>query len=307
MVVIDAEKHNLNYKQSAIDHGIAALKLKYQGGTNKGASTIISRTTSEVRVDNRREIIDPKTGQKSYLYPGDTYQTSRGEVKIFKGETYVDKKGVLVPRQIKSTKGAEAKDAFDLSSGTAIESVYATHANQLKTLANEARKEAMATEPISYSPSAKKAYAHEVESLRSKLSIAIQNKPMERQAQILADSIVKKKKEANPGMDSSDLKKIKGQALAEARARSGASKQLVDIEPKEWAAIQAGAISNNTLTQILLNTDIDKVKQYAMPRTTTGIPPAKLARAKQMIANGHTQADVADALGISLSTLSKNL
>ena len=307
MVVIDAEKHNLNYKQSAIDHGIAALKLKYQGGANKGASTIISRSTSEERVYNRRESIDPKTGKKVYLYPGDSYTTSKGEVRIFKGETYLNKKGELVPRQIKSTKGAEVQDAFELSSGQVIESVYATHSNQLRALANEARKAAVSTEPIVYSPSAKKAYAKEVDSLRSKLNIAMQNKPMERQAQVLADSIVKKKKDANPGMDSADIKKIKGQALAEARARSGASKQLVEIEPKEWEAIQAGAISNNTLTQILLNTDVDKVKQYAMPRTSYGMSPAKLARARQMVSKGHTQADIADALGVSISTLSKAL
>src|SRR5690606_21658099 len=54
MVVIDAEKHNLNYKQSAIDNGISQLKQKYQGGADKGASTLISRTTSEQRVPTRK-------------------------------------------------------------------------------------------------------------------------------------------------------------------------------------------------------------------------------------------------------------
>lgn len=303
MVVIDAEKHNLNYKQSAIDNGISSLKTKYQGGPTKGASTIISRTTSQQRVFNRRETIDPATGKKVYLYPGDTYTTSKGEVKTFKGDSFVDKDGILVVRQIKSTKGAEADDARTLSSGTLIESVYADHANKLKALANTARKEALGIVPTPYSPSAKIAYKKEVLSLNSKLNIALQNKPMERQAQILANSIVKKKQEANPGMEAPDLKRIKGQALHEARARSGADKQEVVIEPKEWEAIQAGAISTNALKQILLNTNVDVVKQYAMPRTKKGISATQLARAQQMLNTGYTQAEVADAIGISVSTL----
>lgn len=32
VVVIDAEKHNLNYRQSALDNDIPALKNKYQSG-----------------------------------------------------------------------------------------------------------------------------------------------------------------------------------------------------------------------------------------------------------------------------------
>lgn len=303
MVVIDAEKHNLNYKQSAIDNGIAALKVKYQGGATKGASTIISKSTSEARVFNRREVIDPKTGKKSYLYPGDKYTTSTGEVRTYKGDSYVDKDGHLVIKKIKSTKGAETDDAHTLSSGTTIETVYADHANKLKALANTARKEALATKPIPYSPSAKKVYAKEVGDLQSKLNVALQNKPMERQAQILANVIVKKKKDDNPNMTAADLKKIKGQALAEARARSGAEKHQVEITPREWEAIQAGAVSTNTLNQILMNTDSEKVKQYAMPRQTKTVSASKLARARMMLNNGHTQADVADALGISLSTL----
>lgn len=34
MVVIYAEQYNLNWKQSAIDHGIAALETKYQPSEN---------------------------------------------------------------------------------------------------------------------------------------------------------------------------------------------------------------------------------------------------------------------------------
>lgn len=75
MVVIDAEKHKLDYKRSEIENDIASLKRKYQrtvreDGTIKegGASTIISKAKSEQRVDKRRgqATIDPETGKKTY-------------------------------------------------------------------------------------------------------------------------------------------------------------------------------------------------------------------------------------------------
>ena len=54
MVVIDAEKHHLDYKQSEKDNNIAALKVEYQGKSTGGASTIISRAKGEVKVDKRQ-------------------------------------------------------------------------------------------------------------------------------------------------------------------------------------------------------------------------------------------------------------
>jgi DNA-binding CsgD family transcriptional regulator len=75
MVVIDAEKHKLDYKRSEIENDIASLKRKYQrtvreDGTIKegGASTIISKAKGEERVDKRRgqAVIDPETGKKTY-------------------------------------------------------------------------------------------------------------------------------------------------------------------------------------------------------------------------------------------------
>ena len=75
MVVIDAEKHKLDYRRSEVENNIQALKAKYQvtvkpDGTLKtgGASTIISKAKSEERVLKRRgqATIDPETGEKSY-------------------------------------------------------------------------------------------------------------------------------------------------------------------------------------------------------------------------------------------------
>lgn len=294
MVVIDAEKHNLNYKQSAIDNNIAALKLKYQGGTRSGSSTLISKASSETRVDHRKDQIkiDPRTGEKIYEYTNESYTTTKGKIE---------------PRTTISTRMMEEKNAFNLSSGTRMETVYATYANELKALANKSRLLAVNTKPLVYSPTAKETFANEVATLKAKLNIAYKNKPLERQAQLLANKIVTAKRQANPHMEAADLKKIKGQALEEARARTGAKKQRIEITPKEWSAIQQGAISNNTLHQILLNTDLEKVKQLAMPRTSKLMTNAKIARARSMSASGYTPAEIANALGVSTTTLQETL
>ncbi|MDF2800243.1 MAG: hypothetical protein K0S61_146 [Anaerocolumna sp.] len=290
MVVIDSEKHNLNYKQSYIDNGIAELKKRYQGSERSGSSTLISKASSDERVGVRKETIDPKTGKKIYTYTN---------------ETYIDAKGKEQPRTISSTKMAEAQDAFELSSGTPMETVYAQHANKLKSLANEARKASITTQYVPYSPSAKQVYESEVNSLKASLNIALKNAPLERQAQIIGNTIVSMKKSANPNMTKEDLKKIRGQAMAEARTRVDAKKTLVTISDKEWEAIQAGAVSTNILTQILSNTDLDKVKQLATPRTNKGVSDGKQQKAKMMVEAGYTQAEIADALGVSTSTIAK--
>lgn len=289
MCVIDSEKHNLDYKQSAIDNGIGELKAKYQGSARSGASTLISKASSEKRVATRRLTgIDPKTGAKLYEKVEDTY---------------LDKHGKTVQRTIKSTKMAEESDAFKLSSGTRMETVYATHANRMKSLANEARKEAEVSTPLPYNPSAKKAYAKEVATLNNKLNTAYKNKPLERQAQLQANVVFRAKKEANPDMQPDQIKKIKGQALTEARIRVGAKKQQIELTPREWEAIQAGAISGTKLDNILKNANLDQVKSLATPRTKTGISSQKATKARRLLSSGYTQAEVADALGVSVSTI----
>jgi len=294
MVVIDAEKHNLNYRQSALDNGIAQLSEKYQGKKTGGAKTLISRASSEVYVPERKQgyTINPRTGEKIHRETGATYVNARGQT---------------ISKTTKSTKLAETKDAHTLSSGTPIEKIYADHSNSLKALANQARLASHNTKTTPYSPSAKTAYSKEVASLNSKLNIALRNAPFERQAQVFANAIVKQKRDANPDMDRSDLKKIKGQALAEARTRTGARKTKIEITDSEWAAIQAGAISNHKLSQILDNADLDVVKSLATPKRALLMTPTKTSRAHAMLASGYTQAEVAAALGVSLTTLKDSL
>ncbi|QGJ88068.1 hypothetical protein SEA_AVAZAK_92 [Gordonia phage Avazak] len=324
MVVIDAEKHKLNYKQSAIDNGIPQLKEKYQGSAKSGASTLVSKSTSEVRVAKRQMgyRIDPATGEKVYKETGEGYTKRRTlkttDPKTGKKVDVVDPvtgkkvydpsdEGKWVAKTSNSTKGAEAKDAHTLSSGTAVEKIYADHSNRLKAMGNEARKELVATKPTPYSPSAKRVYSREVDSLNAKLNVALKNAPRERQAQVIANAVVRQKRDANPDMQSDELRKVSAKALATARTRTGANKDLVDITPREWEAIQSGAVSNHKLTQILNNADVQKVKKLATPRENPVMTTAKQQRARNLLASGRTPSEVAAILGVPVSTLTSSM
>lgn len=300
MVVIDAEKHKLDYKQSERDNGISALKKKYQGTVDEngryheGAATLISRAKSETSVLKRKgsPIIDKETGEQRYK-------------EVY--EEYTDKNGKVKVRTQASTKMAETKDARTLSSGTPQEEAYADYANNMKSLANRARREMMNTGKIAYSASAKRTYQAEVDSLEAKLNVALKNAPRERQAQILANAAVKAKKQENPDMTKGEIKKANQQALTAARNSVGAKREPILITDREWEAIQAGAISENRLTQIINNVDTDKLRQRATPRATTTLSSAKVNKIASMNASGYTTAEIAEALGVSASTVSKYL
>ena len=306
MVVIDAEKHNLDWRRSARENGISDLKRKYQGGPNAGASTLISRAKGEKRVGERKEIApDKRTGERRYIYTEREYEERKKnpETGLWENTGHIKK------AQSKTTNMADAADAHSLSSGTIMEGIYADHANKLKSLANSARKEALATDAVPYSASARKAYAKEVASLDAKYKNAQKNKPLERQAQLITDTVVKAKKRANPDLadDPDRLKKVQNQALKEARERTGAKKSDFDITDKEWEAIQAGAIHKTRLEAILSAADSDRVKALALPKTEKKIGANVISRAKTMRAAGKTQAEIADALGISTTTVNSIL
>lgn len=300
MVVIDAAKHGLDYRRSARDNGITALKAKYQNSNAGGASTIISRASSDIKTTRYKERsprdggpIDPKTGKKIYVE-----------------ETWTTRSGETVYKQRKSTKLAEADDAYSLVSsngGTKIEAIYADHSNRLKSMANQARRESLRTPSIKRSPSAAKAYSSEVASLNAKLNLAIRNRPLERQAQVIANTTLKMKRQANPEMGPDEVKKVKSQALDAARIRTGAKKSQIIITDDEWKAIQSGAISHSKLDDILRNSDIDRVKALATPKTQVLMSPSKTSRAQAMMALGYPQSEIAEALGVSLSTLERGL
>jgi hypothetical protein len=321
MVVIDSEKHNLDYKASARDNGILDLKKRYQGvhpetGQVRGASTLITRATAQTHPNKRKAA---PTGPD---FPG-RKRIAGGTVDVATGKKLWVDTGEKKPdgsnATFRSKRLAEEEDAFKLVSdadkggkGTRIEQVYASHSNELKALANAARRELVSTENIKYEPSAKKHYADAVASLDSKLNAALKNSPLERQAQVVANRIVAQKRRDNPGMEKDELRKVKGQALTEARIRTGAGKTRLGskdapITDREWEAIQAGAISSHKLEKILQNADIDAIRERATPRTNPVMTPAIESRAKQMVASGYTLSEIADHLGVKLSTLSSSI
>lgn len=303
MVVIDAEKHNLNYKQSAIDNGISALSEKYQNRKSGGAATLISRGSSEIRVPDRKTRIDPTTGVKQHEYTGETYT----KISTNKRTGVTTEREILKTKREKSTKLAETEDAHTLSSGTPIEKLYADHSNRMKDLANKARVAMLAEKSHPYSREANVKYSKEVEQLDAQLNLALRNSPLERQAQVAANAVVNHKKAANPDMDDAEITKLKSRELINARNSIGARKHQIEITPEQWAAIQAGAITNHKLTQILENADLDAVKQLATPKSRQLMTSNKTTRAVAMLRSGYTQAEVANMLGVSVTTLKRSL
>lgn len=305
MVIIDAQKHGLNWKQSALDNRISELYMRYQGKPTGGASTLISQSGATTRVPYRTEDKfhpDPETGERNYVYKEKYYD------KLIRDKDTHQVIGTKkTPKTVEVTKMSLHKDAHELSSGYEQDEIYADYANKLKAMANAARKEWLSTPNQKRDPSAAKAYAPEVQQLVGMLNIAKKNDPLERQAQLLANRLFKIRKQDHPEMEADDVKKMKGRLLKEARLRVGAKKERVTITPRQWEAIQAGAISQNVLDSILQNADMDKIKEYSMPRKNMVMSDARIARARSMAAQGRTTAEIAEMLDVSASTIQKVL
>lgn len=302
MVVIDAAKHKLDYRQSEKDNGIAELKKKYQGfddetGHHGGASTLLSRRKQDVEVPERQGsgVIDPLTGKVVYKESGRTYVDPRT--------------GKTVAATTKVKRILAVDDVRSMSSGTLQEEAYADYANKMKDLANKARLEYKATPTLKRSASAAKAFEPEVNRLMAALKVAQLNAPLEREAQRIANARVKAKVQANNITDKDEISKIRRAAISDARNSTGASgkRTRITISDGEWAAIQSGAISDTTLSEILRYAEPKTVRERATPRRTTQLSDARISRIKAMANSGHTNAEIAEALGISTSAVSKYL
>lgn len=302
MVVIDAAKHKLDYRQSEKDNGIAELKKKYQGfddetGHHGGASTLLSRRKQDVEVPERQGsgVIDPLTGKVVYKESGRTYVDPRT--------------GKTVAATTKVKRILAVDDVRSMSSGTLQEEAYADYANKMKDLANKARLEYKATPTLKRSASAAKAFEPEVTRLMAALKVAQLNAPLEREAQRIANARVKAKVQANNITDKDEISKIRRAAISDARNSTGASgkRTRITISDGEWTAIQSGAISDTTLSEILRYAEPKTVRERATPRRTTQLSDARVSRIKAMANSGHTNAEIAEALGISTSAVSKYL
>ena len=304
MVVIDAEKHQLDYQRSEKENGIPALKRKYQGHYDEngkyreGSGTLLSRAKSQTSVPKRRgaPMIDEE-GRVSYKTALDLEYT------------YTDKKGntKTKTRMQKSTKMMETEDARTLLSEypSPKEIAYADYANTLKQMARDARKEMLATGKIESSPSAKKIYAKEVKSIDANLTLAKLNAPREKQAQLIANSVANAKINAYPDLTNSEKKKIRQMALTEARNKVGAKRKTIRFTDREWEAVQAGAISETKLKEIIKYADADELRERSTPRNRKQITDAKAAQMKALKRSGYTNEQIAEKMGVSASTVTK--
>lgn len=304
MVIIDSEKHYLDYRQSALDNNISQLRDKYQRNptTGKsGSSTIISRSKSPVEVPEFKSRsfakggpIDPKTGRRVYEATGK---------RVYNRET--GKRDKL--RTVKVSRMSLSDDAYALVSdkNNPVERAYADYANYLKGLANQSRKSYLNTTPDKRNPQAAKRYSSEVSSLRAKLTRALQQAPASRRAEIAADAAVREIVKEDPALygDQEAYKKVRYKELVKARLRYRVEGQDFDITDKEWEAIQNNAVSPSFLEQVLTYANADKVKKLAMPKNYAAMSPSRIALAKRMKDSGYSNEEVANKLGVSVTEL----
>lgn len=319
MVIIDSVKHNLDWKQAYKDYNIDKLKEKYRGSSNAGASTVVTRAKSPAYTEQRKLAksskekgiiagIDKKTGKYVYELTG---KHRKEAIKDDEGKVIGYTEGDL--KKDKLHKMQVVDDAYELvgDPDDPKERAYANFANSLKNLANEARRVAVNTENMKRNSYAVKAYAKEVAELNRKLKDIKTNRPLERQAQMLASKRFYAAKN-NSGLEltKKELKRLKGECLAGARLSLGAKKPKFLITPKEWEAIEAGAVSSSVLTSIINAADIDVIRNFTMPRASqrSQISYTQEALIRSMANRpGVTQAEIADALGISASTVNQVL
>lgn len=312
MVVIDAQKHSLDYKKAYEDYKIAKLNEKYRGDAKKGASTIVTKAGAEMYIDQRRPKrsskeegivngIDIKTGKKVY--------EPTGKVRWAPQK---DKDGNIIgwketKKKDKIEKMYAVDDAYELvgNPDDPKERLYADFANTMKSLANRSRFIAVNTENMKRNPDSVKMYSKEVAELNEKLKAVKANKYLERQAQILGNKrYYAAKRDGNYSRD--QLKRLQNECIAGARLSIGAKKPTIDITPKQWAAIDAGAISSSLLTEIINNTSLETIQNYTMPRRTQRslVSYTDECLIRSMAARpGVTQAEIADAMGLSASTI----
>lgn len=357
MVVIDAYKHKLDYRKSAIDNDINTLKRIYQDGG--GTSTLISRAKGQVSVDKRqgapkvnmkgKSWYDPSKPEGSLIYKksDDLYytpttrdkksgklklKTTDGKtilydeknpqekdkyepVKVVNNKTgavsFTNKDGSIKYKvETRKQRGvwlAEETDARKLisSDDTKMERLYADYSNALKNLANKARIARENTAGIRTNSEAKKKYAEQIDSLNEKIRKAELNRPRERQAQVMANAVVDSIIKDNPDLEKSEIKKIKQQELTKARKAVGAERYIIQVDDKEWEAIQNGAVTENVLKNILKYADMDVIRDKATPREAKQVNSFQINRMKSMASMGYTSAEIAKALGFSTSTVNQ--
>ena len=334
--VIDAKKHHLDYKTSEMENDIQSLKVMYQRRLDEngelhvgGASTLLSRAknkkqypeTSGQKHYNQigKPWYDPDLPEGALILKksGRTYEETKpvkdadGNVMYYEdtGKPIKVKTGKIKVATVERPQMAMTNDARDLISAIRSdpEILYADYANKLKQMANDARKTMMYTKGLQYNPSAAKEYANEVLTLKEKLNQAYRAKPKEARAQNIANGIINQKIKMDRNLTPKELKKIRQIALDTARAQVGVSRKDKEIilSDREWAAIQAGAVSHSFLEEILKNTNPDSLRERATPSNGRALSNAQMAQIRNMHNGFYTIAEIADYMGVSTSTISR--
>lgn len=322
MVVIDAEKHKLNYKRSAEENGIDALMKRYMTHVDRVKYGELERWNPKTRKMDR--VIDPDKLKKD-LNPDAKYTSASTIISRHKQTVITDGYQVEVPDYKSKKDGATKmvwrnkketyvinmlKDANVLlgPNATKTEHHYADYVNDLKGFKNKVDEEMAAIKMPARDPKAAKIYASEVLSMKEKVDQVKVNRIKERQAQRMAEVTSKAeiaRRSEDEVLKKDDISRIKQQALNKARSMVGAGRNPVKITDDEWDAVQANAVSGTLLKELVSFMDDAQLKTLATPRENKVMTDSRKAKAKALLANGYTISQVAEAMGVSPSTIGK--
>ena len=321
MVVIDAEKHKLNYKRSAEENGIDALMRRYMTHIDKVKYGELERYNPKTRRVDR--VVDPDKLKKD-LTPDKKYVSASTIISRHKQSVITDGYRVEISDP-KSTSGGTktvwrnkketylvnmVKDAniFLGPNATKTEHHYADYVNELKAFKNKVDVDMSGIKMPARDPKAAKIYSEEVLSMKDKVNKVKINRIKERQAQRMAEVASKAeiaRRSEDEVLKKDDISRIKQQALNKARSMVGAERTPVTITDDEWDAVQSNAVSGTLLKELVSFMDDSQLKSLATPRANKQMTEARKSKAKALLANGYTIAQVAEALGVSSSTIGK--
>lgn len=321
MVVIDAEKHKLNYKRSAEENGIDALMKRYMSHIDRIKYGELERYNPKTRKIDK--VIDPAvlkkdlTPEKEWISAStiisrhkqkvitDGYQVEIPDPKSSSGKTKMvwrNKKETFVVNMV------EDANIFLGPNATKTEHHYADYVNELKAYKKKVDAESAGIKMPTRDPKAAKIYAEEVLSMKDKVNDVKVNRIKERQAQRMAEVASKAeiaRRSEDEVLKKEDISRIKQQALNKARSQVGSARNPVKITDDEWDAIQANAVSGTLLKELVSFMDDSQLKALATPRPNTVMTESRKNKAKALLANGYTISQVAEALGVSPSTIGK--
>lgn len=224
-------------------------------------------------------------------------------------------KSVITNKNTDNAKRANMISAYDLTSGGSKknpgylpEDIYASHSDALKEMARIARKNARNLPSDKVDIQAKKKYISEVESIKNKLKTKEINSIKEKQATIDATLSIRENIRTKDYPDKKEYTKMASRVLAASRNKYGKEKYKVSITDKELEAIEAHAITKTDIEKLILSMDDASLEKFqtriSSRNTRTGLTPGQQALIRSKMKTGlYTQQEIADAFGVSISTI----